>query len=99
MKELSIRYVEVENDYPILELDSFGNGANALRISHAPVAEQANSLLERNLSLGREQTDPIRKLDRPCSAARGLSWAGRVAGICRDWSILVARGVGGRSRI
>lgn len=99
MKELSIRYAEVENDYPILELDSFGNGANAWRISQAPVAERANSLLERNLSLGREQTDPIRKLDRTRSAAREFPWAGRVAGICRDWSILVARGVGGRSRI
>lgn len=98
MNELSIRYAEGEDDYPILELDSFGNGANTLRISHAPVAERASSLLEK-LSLGSKQTDPIRKLDRPRSAAQLSSWAGRVAGICRDWSILVARGVGGRSRI
>lgn len=99
MKELSIRYAEGEDHYPQSWSLTFGNGAKALRISHAPVAERANSLLEKSLLLGREQTDPIRKLDRPRSAARELSWAGRVAGICRNWSILVARGVGGRSRI
>lgn len=64
-----------EDDYPILELDSFREWSQHLANSHAPVMERATSLLEKTVA-GQQADRPTRKLDRPalgrCSCRRGL---------------------------